>query len=428
MVMAAKSIVCFSVNDWSDIPSSKFHIMRHLAKDHRVLFIETLGVRHPQLSSKDAKRALMKLRKSFSGVRKVESNIYVWSPLAIPYHGFPFINWINSRIVATMVKRLLAKLEMTASIIWSYLPNAIDIIERLPASRTVYHCIDDYVEFTGVPKAAFEQMEKRMLRKADVTVVSSKVLYERKKLHANRITYIPHGINLTEFRACLSRSVNLSDIDDIKKPIAGFVGRVADWVDLSLIARCARELPDWEFVIVGPSIVPLDQYQAISNIRFLGRKEYQQIPHYIERFDVCLMPFVNSRLVESVNPLKMYEYLAIGRPVVTVPMPEVTDFAQVLTVAEPSQFSRAIVTAFEADSEALRAKRIECVSKRSWGDIAEAILALIGTDARIASSAESRGQRRADTCIDLRRLPELGMQNAFDSGLRAQSSRRTEGV
>ena len=296
---ASKSIVCFSANDWSDIPSSKFHIMRHLGKSHKVLYVETMGIRHPRLSSRDVNRAVSKIKKTFSGLRNVENNIYVWSPLAIPYHGFAFVNWFNSYFVATMVKRFVDKLGMVDPIIWTYLPNTIDIIGKLPFSKVVYHCIDDYAEFTDAPKVAFERMERKMLQLADFTVVSAKKLYESKRPYAKNIIYIPHGVNLTEFREYLNEKVNLSDLDRIKKPIAGFIGRVADWIDLPLIMRCARELPNWNFVLVGPSIVDLNPYLGIPNVHFLGKKDYREIPHYIQKFDVCLMPFVSNALVAS---------------------------------------------------------------------------------------------------------------------------------
>jgi glycosyltransferase involved in cell wall biosynthesis len=376
-VASTRPIVCFSVNDWDDIPSSKFHIMQHLGKTHTVLYVETLGLRRPQLSSRDARRALNKLTKSLSGLRNVENHVYVWSPLAIPYHGTVLAKWFNSYFIASMVKRYIHILHMINPLIWAYAPNAIDVIDKLPPSATVYHCIDDYAEFTDVPRAAFERMERRMLQKADMTVVSAKKLYETKRPYAKHITYIPHGVNLTEFRACLSATANLTDMDHIKHPIAGFVGRIANWIDLPLIARTARALPGWNFVIVGPSNVDLTVYLTIPNVYFLGKKDFSDVPHYIQRFDVCLMPFVTNTLVASVNPLKLYEYLALGKPVVTVPMPEVADFAHVLTIAEPGEFSKAIETALDTDTEVKQTRRIESVSGRSWDDIADRILGLV---------------------------------------------------
>jgi len=377
-MISGKSIICFSSNDWTDIPSSKFHIMKHVGRSNLVLYVETIGLRHPQFLSRDVRRALTKLRKTCRWVKNVENGIFTWSPPAIPYHGLAIVEWLNALILSIMIRRIARRLAMKDPIIWSYMPNAIEIIERIPSSKVIYHCIDDYAEFTDVPKAAFEKMERKMLERADITIVSAKKLYENKRPYARNIIYIPHGVNLTEFQGYLKETLNIKDIDGIKSPIAGFIGRIADWVDLPLIMRCARELPNWNFVLVGPSNVDLKPYLGIPNVHFLGKKDYKDIPHYIQRFDVCLMPFVCNALVASVNPLKMYEYLALGKPVVTVPMDEVEDFAHLLTIAGPSNFSKGIEKAYEEDTEVKRVMRIESVSGRSWGDVAEKILGLVG--------------------------------------------------
>lgn len=377
-MVSGKSIICFSSNDWSDIPSSKFHIMKYLGQSNSVLYVETIGLRHPQLLSRDVKRAFSKLLKTFRGVKNVENGIFTWSPPAIPYHGLAIVKWLNARILSLMIRCIVRRLAMKHPIIWTYMPNAIEIIERIPSSKVVYHCIDDYAEFTGVPKVAFEKMERKMLERADITIVSAKKLFENKRPYARNIQYIPHGVNLEEFRAYLKETVNLKDIDGIKSPIAGFIGRIADWIDLPLIMRCAKELPGWNFVLVGPSNVDLEPYLSFPNVHFLGEKNYKEVPHYIQRYDVCLMPFVSNALVASVNPLKMYEYLALGKPIVTVPIDEVEDFAHLLTIADTSNFSKGIEKAYKEDTEVKRVIRIESVSGRSWGDIAEKILGIVG--------------------------------------------------
>lgn len=369
-----RDIICFSSNDWSDIPSSKLHIMRYLGRNNRVLYIETLGIRSPHLSKRDFGRAIQKLKLFKRGMVSAENNVQVWSPLAIPFHGLPGSAWLNARLVTAGLRRNVSRLGMRNPILWSYLPNAIPIISRLGWSPVVYHCIDDYGEFTDAPKEAFERMERAMLARADLTVVSSKKLFEKRKPHARRIRYIPHGVNLREFQEALKLHVPLPDIDSIPGPIAGFIGRIADWIDLDLVARCARQMSDWSFVLVGPSNVDLESYRAIPNIHFLGRRDHKLIPHYIQRFNVSLMPFGESSLVDSVNPLKMYEYLAVGRPVVTVRMPEVEAFARVVTIAPRSEFAEAIRRASEQDSPEARQARVDAMATRSWDRIAEEIL------------------------------------------------------
>lgn len=188
-------IVCFSSNDWTDIPSSKFHIMRHFGETRTVLYIDTIGIRQPKLSTRDAKRAFNKLKMSLRGVRNVETQIYTWSPCAIPFHGYRGVGSINSLCIGKIVRHIMAKLDIKKPIIWSYIPNAIDIIKRIDGSSVVYHCIDDYGEFTDTPKQAYEAMEKEMLERVNLTVVSSKQLLSLKQPYSKNIVYIPHGVD-----------------------------------------------------------------------------------------------------------------------------------------------------------------------------------------------------------------------------------------
>ncbi len=367
-------IVCFSSNDWNDIPSSKFHIMRYIGQSRTVLFIETIGIRQPRICANDAKRAFHKIEKSLQGSRHAEAKIYRWSPLAIPFHKVMVVRHINSLYIAAMIKRISSTLDIKKPVIWSYLPNAIGIIKRLDFSKLVYHCIDDYGEFTGAPKRSFEAMEREILQTADLTVVSSRELLSLKRPHSKNIAYVPHGVDLKGFERELKNRVTLPDIDAVKGPTAGFVGRIADWIDLELVGRCASEMRHWSFVFVGPSNVDLSRYRGMGNMIFLGRRDHRLIPHYIKRFDVCLMPFVCNRLVASVNPLKMYEYLAVGKPVVSVPMPETAEFAGVVAIAEPRDFSRAIQHVYETDSPSKQEVRIDSVRGRSWEAVADTIL------------------------------------------------------
>jgi glycosyltransferase involved in cell wall biosynthesis len=371
---SGRSIICFSSNDWSDIPSSKFHIMRYLGKRYTVLYVETIGIRQPKLVGRDFKRIFQKLKMSLRGLNNVESNIYTWSPMAIPFHKFKFVRWLNAFLIARMVKYLSCKLNLQNPIIWSYLPNTVEIIKQLPDFPLIYHCIDDYGEFTDAPKNTFALMEQQMLRLSDLTVVSAKRLLSSRRLHSKNIIYIPHGVNLEEFQDQLNNKIELPDIDSLSRPIAGFIGRIADWINLELIVQCARELRDWNFVLVGPSNVDLTPYLNIKNIRFLGRKNHVLVPNYIQRFDVCLMPFAENNLVASVNPLKMYEYLAVGKPVVSVPMPEVEEFSSVISIAKQTDFSAAIVKAYREDTPQKQESRIESISGRSWHSIANEIL------------------------------------------------------
>jgi glycosyltransferase involved in cell wall biosynthesis len=127
------------------------------------------------------------------------------------------------------------------------------------------------------------------------------------------------------------------ELKDIKHPVAGFVGGISDWVDVSLIAAAARQLPEVNFVLIGPVLADVSCFTGMDNVRLLGAKPYKNLPAYVRNFDVCLVPFKINKLTESVNPIKMFEYLAAGKPVISTPLPEVLAYRDVVTIAEGEQ-------------------------------------------------------------------------------------------
>jgi len=371
-----RPILCFSSNDWSDIASSKYHIMRYLGRDRPVLYIETMGIRNPHPSRRDLRRILEKIRLRRAGLRNVEAQVFVWSPLVIPYHGVPGVPWINRHYMARAIRKLADSLDIVDPIVWTYLPNSIDIIDELAPRTVIYHCIDDYAEFTGAPKEAFGRMERRLLRRADLTVVSSRRLLELKADEARRIRYVPHGVDAQFFADRCQTDSTPADLKTMTKPVAGFVGRIGDWIDLELLASVATSLPEWSFVLVGPANVDTSLLDILHNVHLLGRREYDQIPSYIREFDVALMPFRANKLVDSVNPLKMYEYFAVGTPVVSVPLVEIAGLGpELVTIAKRDDFAEAIERAVQLDCPEWREARLAFAKQRSWASVAETILA-----------------------------------------------------
>lgn len=385
MASSGLDIVCFSANDWDDIPSSKLHLMRYLGARNRVLFVDTIGIRSPGLNSRDARRIVKKARAIAGGIRQVTPNIHVLSPPALPFHGNAVARSLNERLVAAAVRAAMRKVGMRRPLIWSYLPHAAPIIARLPCSRIVYHCIDDYSAVTGAASGALQVAERAMCRDADLVAASSTTLTARCVDYGANALYVPHAVD-PDFGAAVDPRVQMHDIDALPRPRAGFVGRIGDWIDLELIARAARDLPSWSFPLVGPSIVDTAIFDDCPNVVLLGRKEYEAVPNYLDRFDVAMIPYRGSANRETRNPLKLYEYLAAGKPVVATEIREAERFADVVSTTAPENFARALSRAVETDSDELRDRRRAAVGKRSWADVAEEILsALNGRSVRVVA-------------------------------------------
>jgi len=320
-----KEIVAFS-NDWDGDPLSKRHIMRILARDHRILWVNSLGNRAPRASSHDLRRVWKKLGAALRGMKEVEPGIHVLSPLAIPAYGSPRARAANRALLRFQVKRAMGLLGFRRPISWSFLPASAPVSGTLGEELVVYQCVDEFSAFSGTNGRHIAEMEERLLRRADLCITSSERLRERKsRLNPNTVL-VRHGVDFDHFvKACDPHTEVPEDIAGLPRPVLGFFGLLADWVDLEVFEACARALPGASVALIGQVApgVDLGRLRALPNVHFLGRKPYAQLPGYCKAFDVALMPFKWNELTLSANPLKVREYLAAGLPCVSTPLPEV---------------------------------------------------------------------------------------------------------
>ena len=325
-VLRGLDILCFS-HDWTGDPLSKTHLMRVLSKDNRILWINAIPNRMPTTSSKDASRIYKKLKAFTEPIREVEPNIFVLNPLAFPSYGNKSILKINQRFLAGQVKKAMRKLGFANVINMVFNPAAGMIAGSLGESQLIYYCVDEYTAFTGTSRG-LKQIEDDLFRRADLVIVSAERLFDLKKdLNPNTFV-IRHGTDWRHFRTALDPALPVPfDIVDLPKPIIGFHGLLADWVDFDLIKKTAERFKNGSVVLIGKIAVDAEQkvkiLDDVPNVHFLGRKPYAELPAYCKGFDVALNPFAINELTLSANPLKVREYLAAGLPVVSTDIPEV---------------------------------------------------------------------------------------------------------
>jgi glycosyltransferase involved in cell wall biosynthesis len=331
--MKGHDIICFS-NDWDGDPLSKKHIMQRLAKRNRILWVNSLGNRNPTASVYDFKRAVKKLRDFARGSRRVAEGIHVFSPIAIPFHGNAAARWINRRALRWSIQRACRKLGFRAPITWSFVPASAEVAGSLGERAVVYHCVDENSGFSGTDKTVIRSLEQRLMEKSDCVFVSSDVLLETKRQYNPNTFLVTHGVDVSHFRKACSKDTAIpEDISSLRKPVIGFFGLIADWVDLDLFRFLAKSRPDWSFVLIGKIVTDLKAVEGVPNIHFLGQKPYASLPGYAKAFDAALMPFVINELTLAANPLKLREYLAAGLPVVSSAIPEADKLRNVLRVA-----------------------------------------------------------------------------------------------
>ena len=321
-LLRGRDLICFS-HDWGGDPLSKTHLMRLLARDNRVLWVNSIGYRTPTASKADITRVFKKLKAATSPLREPEPNIFVLNPLAVPVYGQQWIHDFNRRMLRFQVRRAMRQLGFERPINFVFNPAAAVVAGALGEEQLIYYCVDEYTQFSGVSSTSLAGLEQQLLRQADLVIVSAERLYESKKKTNPRTVLIRHGVDFHHFRKALDpKTVVPDEIRDLPRPVIGFFGLIADWVDLDLIAAVADKFSSGSVVMLGKATTDTSVLERKPNVHLLGRKSYESLPAYCKGFDVALMPFRINELTLNANPLKVREYLAAGLPVVSTAIPE----------------------------------------------------------------------------------------------------------
>jgi 2-polyprenyl-3-methyl-5-hydroxy-6-metoxy-1,4-benzoquinol methylase len=251
-------------------------------------------------------------------------------------------------------------------ILWTFTYN-YDYVDHFPAAtQVVYDWIDDLAVFP-YDQAWLKQMHERAVRESDVVASVARRLHEDLRAQRPDAVYLPNAVDAAHFRTPPEPNparldADLADFVGSGAPVAGYYGALAEWFDYHLLAEVARLKPEWRFILVGPDYdqsLGRSRVTALENVRWIGPRDYAHLPGYLHLFDVAMIPFKINDITIATSPLKLFEYFAGGRPVVTTPMPECMAFSEVLIGATPADFAehldRALVSGKdEGKSVALR--------------------------------------------------------------------------
>jgi glycosyltransferase involved in cell wall biosynthesis len=366
--MQGENIVCFA-KDWSEDPTSNNHVMRTLARKNRVLWLNSISTRTPDLrSSRDLGKIARKLREYGTGPREQAPGLHTFTPLVLPFPHSAVARRCNGAILRVTIRRLRRALGMDRFQLWTFVPTAADFVGTLGEEVAVYYCTDEWSEFQHLEGARMAELEQRLLSKAHVVFATSRRLVE-KRLPLNPETHLAsHGVDRDHFARALEPETPLpADVVDLPEPRIGFFGLIEEWIDTALLAEVARLRPDWSMVLIGSSRVTTSELEALPNVHLLGRRPYQQLPAYARSFAVGLCPFEVNELTLNVNPIKLREYLSAGLPVVSTDLPECRvppEHGRTATGAR--DFVRAIEEVMASDSPRRRRDRSQAMVAETW--------------------------------------------------------------
>jgi glycosyltransferase involved in cell wall biosynthesis len=362
------NIICFA-KDWSEDPTSNNHVMRLLARDNEVLWLNSIATRTPKLSSgSDMAKIRRKLKSFVDGPQRVTDHLSVFTPLVLPFPHSGVAVALNQQILRATTGYFRRRLGMRDFQLWSFIPTAVEYFGKMGESFRVYYCTDEWSQFSYVDGARVTAMEEELCRKCDIVFTTSRTLLEKKRPWNKETHLASHGVDWAHFAKALApETVVPSEIADLKHPVLGFFGLVQDWIDIDLIGWIAQQRPEWTIVMIGKVAVDHSHLKDIPNIKWLGRKPYEELPAYCKGFDVGLIPFRINELTRNVNPIKLREYLSAGLPVVSTRLPECAQYPEWCSVADTrDEFLSACEAALADGSADARRHRSDLMRAESW--------------------------------------------------------------
>jgi glycosyltransferase involved in cell wall biosynthesis len=365
-------ICCFGGEDWwyHNRGHIDMQLMRKFACQTKVLYINSVVMQRPKLKQgkKFAAKAARKIKSILRGLRKQGDNFWVYSPVAMPVHHIRWAAHLNGIILNAQVSGVLNLLGIKKPLLWVACPTACQTSLKMKRVKLVYQRTDRYEEFPNVDADIIKKYDYILKAAADLTVFVNHNLLEEERNQCRKTLFLDHGVDFSKF-ACAERSEQKpEDIKNIKRPLAGFYGGIDEHTsDIKFIEKVIDLLPRINFVFVGNASADISGLILKKNVHMLGQKPYELIPHYGKCFDVAFMPWRQGRWIEACNPVKLKEYLALGKPVVTTPFPELEYYNDVIyEAATPEEFAICIEKALAEDGPQRIIERRKKVETATW--------------------------------------------------------------
>ena len=364
-----KKIVCLATSPWYPIPTRKQQVMRRIPDAEILYFDPSVSLLAP-LRDKAAKPSLTAYKKPGE---RVKDNITVYRlPPVLPFFNkFRFINRLNQKRMARFVCRKMRENGFENPILWVYSPVTADLVDHVPHSALVYDCVDRHSAYGGfMDPQLVGAMELELAGKADAVFATADSLAERLRKAKPDARFIPNGANFERFVQASQPQPVPEDMQEIPHPIFGFVGALQTCIEYGFVETAARAHPEWSFVWIGNEKpgADLSALRQLANVYFLGVKPNEKLPEYLAQFDACLNLFAESELSKDVSPLKFYEYLATGKPIISTRQPDqVLQYTPIIHIAATAQDFISCCEQALRDTQPERVSaRIEEGRKSSW--------------------------------------------------------------
>jgi glycosyltransferase involved in cell wall biosynthesis len=375
MILENENIICFASAPWhSPTWVNCQHLMSRFARSNRVLYVEPFSLRLPSATRSDLSKMIYRVKGWLRGVRPAGENLWVFSPLMIPLHRFRAVRALNRFFLKISLKRLQKSYALWNPILWIFLPTGADLVGEFGEKLVVYHCVDQYSANPGVDRESIDALERRLLAAAGIVLATSPLLYESKSRFNRNTHFHPNVADTAHFMKALDEKAEIpEDLKSIAAPRAGFIGAISRYkMDFELLVETADRLPNVSFVLIGPvgagdPGTDISSLEKRKNVFILGARDFGDLPSYLKGLDVCLIPFRINETTLHVFPMKFFEYLSAGKPVVSTRLPSLEEYAGLCYLAsEVGTFVSSIEAALAEDRSTNREARIALAAENSW--------------------------------------------------------------
>jgi glycosyltransferase involved in cell wall biosynthesis len=388
----AFTIACLSPQPWEiDLPTNRQQIMaRAASRGHQVLFVDcgTFVGRHLRALLRGPRRRSI-ARRLFSSEEVAPGIRTTIAPNVLPWgHTYAFAARVNARLTARAIRRRLRRLPGPA-VLWLYDPCFADAIGRSGERFAAYDCVDDYPEQTGGhPRkhALVTACDRATAERSRVVFATATPLVERHRRLNPRTHLVRNVGDFEHFVPAADRAYAPKALTGLERPVIGFAGNfLAEKVDFRLLERLAAGRPDWTILLVGPersdTAERLGELARLPNVVWTGAVPYAEVPRSIAAFDVGLIPYLANAYTRSCFPLKLYEYLAAGKPVVATGLPELEGLEPHAVVAQgPDDAIEAIERALASLGDADREARQAVAARNTWDTRTARLLDLVAAE------------------------------------------------
>lgn len=374
--LKGQPILSLSCDLWTDVWHSRQHLLSRISRDNPVLYAtDPFHVR-------DALGDLRRKERRPTGLAQVTETLHTYVPPRwLPYnYRMPWLNRATEKMRTRQVREALGRLGMERPVVYMWHPSFADMLGQFDERLVVYHCYDEYYDFPGISDAdrrEIQRQEAAILARADIVFAASTSIYENKLRHNANTHLMRNGVNYPLFATAQDPATPVpADVADIRRPVIGCVTRIVDdYFDLHLIRQVFERRPDWSLVVVGPEDTrapdkrrELEALRRLPNVHLLGRRPQDSVPGYLKAFDVCLIAYPMIDVVlHTESPLKMMEYLAAGKPIVSPRLPLLSYLGPVINFAgEVGEWVEAIEKALRENSAEMVERRQAIAEESSW--------------------------------------------------------------